>query len=462
MLDIVLLRLMKARKAFYQLYGVVPKDNASVDPQTLTILGDFFRYFEAYPTHLRVDRDTFMPWFTRWHPTLKPEQLAFFTQMLGSVFEQDVDQDQRGQIMQWLAQVELATKVANLTEQFSVGELDGDLFSEVVDLTDNYRKRLDVKFDTWIDDDIASLMENNNSTTGFHWRLQGLNDAMRPLQYGDFGIIAARPDKGKTSFIASECTFIAPQLPPDRNILWLNNEGPGRRIVPRLYMAALNMDEIQLRAAIQAGTAEKLYVQAVGRRDRIRVTDVHGKSNGQIAMIIEDHKADVVVYDMVDNVKGFGDAPRTDLALEHMYQWARELAVKYEHIALATSQISNDGDNQMYPTLGMLKDSKTGKQGACDFQLMIGAIDAPAMENARFLNLAKNKLRRPGGRPLRTEVHFDRDRSRFLDLPGTLPVEGLRLETHNPPSNSETPADGQPSPISGPIGEADLDAILNS
>lgn len=440
MLDLVLLRLLKSRKPFYQLYGVLPKDDASIDAQTKTILSDFARYYEAYPSHNKVDRETFMPWFSRWHPTLKPEQLAFFTKMLEGVFEHDVDQDQRGQIMQWIAQVELATRLANLSDLFSQGELEDDLFSSVTGIADDYRKRVDIKFDTWIDDNIGDLMRQFDSTHGLKWRLTCLNNAMRPLQEGDFGIIAARPDQGKTGFIASEVTFLAPQLPAERNILWLNNEGPGRRIVPRLYEAALGVDELELKRRIDAGTAEKDYVAVVGRRDRIRVVDVHGKTNGQIEMMIEDHNAGVVVYDMIDNIKGFGDAARTDLGLEMMYQWARERAVKYAAIALATSQISNDGDNQMYPPMGALKDSKTGKQGACDFQLMIGSVDNPLMQNSRFLSLPKNKLRKPGGITLREEVYFDKDKCRYVDNPGVIPVESNEQRSARVPEQQSVQA----------------------
>jgi replicative DNA helicase len=121
---------------------------------------------------------------------------------------------------------------------------------------------------------------------------------------------------------------------------------------------------------------------------------------------------------MIDNIRGFGDMARTDLMLEEMYKWARERSVKYDCIGLATSQISNDGDGMQFPTLGMLKDSKTGKQGACDFQLMIGASNDPGLAGSRFISLPKNKLRRPdGASDPRAEVVFDAVRARYRDIP---------------------------------------------
>jgi replicative DNA helicase len=107
-----------------------------------------------------------------------------------------------------------------------------------------------------------------------------------------------------------------------------------------------------------------------------------------------------------------------------MYQWARELCVKYDCIGIATSQISNEGDGLQFPTLPMLKDSKTGKQGANDFQLMIGASNDPGLGRVRYIGLPKNKLRREGGpSDPRATVKYEPELARYSDLPTTEPQE---------------------------------------
>jgi replicative DNA helicase len=70
----------------------------------------------------------------------------------------------------------------------------------------------------------------------------------------------------------------------------------------------------------------------------------------------------------------------------------------------------------MFPTLSSLKDSKTGKQGACDFQLMIGASNDPGLQSMRYIGLPKNKLRREGasGDP-RATVQFNPMIARYED-----------------------------------------------
>lgn len=413
---------MKSRKEFNQLYGIVEKTN-SLDPKTNAILKYFRKYFEDYKSHDKVDLATFWPRFLAWNPTLNEEQKKSYSATIQESLLKDTDDDQRTNIVKWLAELEAATKLANIVEAFNNGDLP-DMYASVATVSDEFRHRIGVKFNTYINIPIGELLQEEFDDSGVSWRLGCLNESTRRLRPGDFGIIAGRPDKGKTSFISSEITWMAPQLPPDRNVLWLNNEGPGKRIIPRNYQAALGLSMSEMKELHLQGKLEDMYRQAIGGRlDKIRVIDIHGMTNGQVEMMIEDNNPGVVVYDMIDNIKGFGDAARTDLALEQMYQWARERSVKYDTIGLATSQISNDGDGMQYPTLGMLKDSKTGKQGACDFQLMIGASNDPAFAKSRFIGLPKNKIRRPDGpADPRQEVVFDGLRCRYYDVPVGVPT----------------------------------------
>jgi replicative DNA helicase len=405
---------MRHRGDFYKLKDMLPASN--IDPQALAILADFEKYFEKFPTHTSVDMTTFLPRFKAWHPKMSDEKFNSFRAMLLNTVAEP-DEDQRKNILAELSELELMTKLANLAEEFQQGELP-DAYDAVNRTMDSFRDRTGRRAISYIDIPIGELLQDEFDDTGVSWRLDCLNASMRRLRPGDFGIIAGRPDKGKTSFISSEVTFFADQLPSDRNIVWLNNEGPGKRIIPRLYQSALNLSMNDMKALHSEGVLVDKYREAIGGRlDKIRIVDVHGFATGQIESILEESNPGVIVYDMIDNIRGFGDAARTDLMLEEMYKWARERSVKYDCIGLATSQISNDGDGLQFPTLGMLKDSKTGKQGACDFQLMIGASNDIGLAGSRFISLPKNKLRRPdGASDPRAEVVFDGTRARYRDI----------------------------------------------
>ena len=241
------------------------------------------------------------------------------------------------------------------------------------------------------------------------------------MRGGDFGIVAGRPDRGKTTWIASECTYWAPQCEPDRNVLWLNNEGPGKRIIPRLYQAALGVSRTKLVELSNKGVLGAVYDKIVGRRDKIRIVDIHGADNYDVQQIIQKNNAQIVIYDMIDNISGFGDSARTDLGLEKKYQWGRETAVRFDAIGIATSQISAEGNNLQFPGQSMLKDSKTGKQGACDFIIMLGALDDPGYANTRWIGVPKNKLRKDGGPgDPRAAVQYEPMRARYTDEPMTM------------------------------------------
>lgn len=415
MIDVILLRIMRKRHDFNRLVGLSKK--APITAETASIIDDFGKYFEKFPSHTEIDMPTFLPRFKAWHPTMKDDTFNQYKAILVNCMKEP-DEDQRKNITQELAELDMVTKLANIAERHADGE-EPEVFFSINTVLDGYRQMLGIRGSSWIDIPIGELLQDEFDDTGVKWRLDCLNRSMRGLRPGDFGIVAGRPDKGKTTFLTDQATCFAPQLPPDRNIIWLNNEGPGKRIIPRLYQSALDKTMDELKAMHQAGTLVSAYLEAVGgRADKIRVIDIHGHNVGQVEAILEENNPGVVIADMIDNIKGFGSEARTDLALEEMYKWFRERCVKYDMVGIAASQISNDGDGMQFPTLGMLKDSKTGKQGACDFQLMIGASNDPNLSGMRFLGLPKNKLRRADGPgDPRAEVIFDGLRARYKDVP---------------------------------------------
>jgi replicative DNA helicase len=66
----------------------------------------------------------------------------------------------------------------------------------------------------------------------------------------------------------------------------------------------------------------------------------------------------------------------------------------------------------------MLKDSRTGKQGAADVILTIGTVNEPGLENSRYFGTTKKKKARTGAPSSpRTEVQFIGDRGRYEESP---------------------------------------------
>jgi len=424
-LDLTLLRLFKTRDRHDRLIRSVPKH--VLDPKSAVVLDDFGKFFREFPDANSIPEDEFWLWFRSFaHPTLSDEQRAYYKAFLAQVQEPVAEELEKG-LMARLVAADTASKLVSLVERFNEGE-EIDLGMCLRDVVDRFELDTDRKVKTpWVQDDINDLIKADEDDSGFHWRVFDIGLSMRPLRSGDFGILAGRPDTGKTTFVTDELTHFASQVDTvypgeQRTILWFNNEGPGKRIVTRLYQSALNATMGDLVKKSQGGTLQAEYVQATGgRADMIRVFDIHDFWNHEVEDIIRTLNPAIVVFDMVDNIKFGGGAnnngQRTDQLLEAMYQWARVIAVKHDCVVLATSQISGDGENMSYPPLGMLKDSRTGKQGAADFILTIGCLNE--YPNARYLGLTKNKLAREGGaKQLKCETIFDGERGRYLSTRG--------------------------------------------
>lgn len=423
-LDITLLQVMKTRKEYVRLHRAV--NDRAFDIRTTTVLNDFGKYFDEFPDCDVIPlAGEFATWFTVAHRTIKEEDMAVYRQ----IFRQcaaEPPEAVRDVVVTKLLESNLAVLVGDIADRWARGEeiSPGQILRRYVDEFEaDVSRKVKIPFVPIGD----NLFKDAVMQAGLTWRSEPLNLCMRKLRAGDFGILAARPDAGKTSFIASEITHIAPQLPAyfendKRPIIWFNNEGPGERIQERIIQAALGLPASKIVALQKAGQLWQKYTEAIGGDLlRIRVLDVHGYKSWQIEEIIKQTQPGLIVFDMIDNIKFDGDVlnggQRTDQILEGMYQWARELAVRYRCVALATSQVSADGEGLAYPTLGMLKDSKTGKQGAAEFIITLGKKNESAYENIRFLGLTKNKLHVEGQkRSPAAEVVFAATEGRFYSV----------------------------------------------
>lgn len=430
-LDMTVLRLMKHRDKYDRLIKAVPA--AALDQRTNIILDDFGRFFREFPDVAKVEPDVFPFWFKQVHPTLKDEAFAVFTQMF-----KDMQEDCRPEIEAGLKPrllvAEAAVKTADVLTRFQAGE-EIDLNRELAAITEAYEQAVEKKVkNPQVLDKIEDLLKAEENDEGLPWPFAAFNRVIKPMVGGDFVVIAMRPDKGKSTMCSQIVTHAAPyvdRLWPGRkrSILWFNNEGPGKRIVTRTFQSALNAtveDLVKLSNTPPddpkyGSKVRENYAKALGgRMGVLRVFDIHGMWNHEVEDLIRLYDPCLIVWDMIDNIQFGGGATnngqRTDQLLEAMYQWVRLMGVKYDCANIANSQISADGDGLQYPTLPMLKDSKTGKQGAADVILTGGAVNDPMLEQSRYWGTTKNKKRRTGqrGSP-NVELLLVGDRARYID-----------------------------------------------
>jgi replicative DNA helicase len=226
-------------------------------------------------------------------------------------------------------------------------------------------------------------------------------------------VFGARPDSGKTSFVASEVSYIAGAL--DKPVVWFNNEEDGARVKLRIYSTTLNktLEEIMEDPV----TASEDYIRIMGDKGKIRVIDKGYMDVRGVNNFLKDNEVGLIVFDQLRKIHGFESQTESEvLRLQMLYQWGREIAKEYAPV-IAIHQARGDAEGSRYIALNQFEGSQTALQGEADAILTMGRIYEPGYESSRFLWVVKNKLDGldPTKRNAKTELRFDGARARFYD-----------------------------------------------
>lgn len=380
------------------------------------------KYFECF-AHEKLDVPTAVAFYASFNPKADESAIQMATDQLLQL-NQEEDPEAISGLMRSLQELSYATRLSQISMDYDAGE-DIDIFEATRFLEKEFSVDLKRTSDVqWCDTDIEDLLEEETHGVMYNWRLGPLRESMPNLRPGDQIIVAARPGRGKTSFIYNQITGrgMSGSLPQGTCICVFNNEGKANKARKTAYRAGLGCTTQEL---VSAGgeSCRVAWQKYVGPLDCIRIFDVHGMNIRQIESIIEQNNPGIVVWDMLDNIKGFQNADRKDTRLEELYQWAREQAVIHDFLSIATSQISADGEGVEWCSQDMLKDSKVGKQGACDAIVMIGTSADPMKQfnkqdkAIRFINVPKTKyVPNDGSRDdCKVQVLFNQQRASYED-----------------------------------------------
>jgi replicative DNA helicase len=251
-----------------------------------------------------------------------------------------------------------------------------------------------------------SVIADRISSSGYEWRLDVLNRSLGPLRTGNFIIVAARVEVGKTTFLASEVSYLAQQLPKDRPVVWVNNEEESSVVFFRIVQAAIGKESKTIIA--DSKTAMEEYTALMGgNKDKIRVTkDMNHVRD--LETLFREVNPGLIIFDQLDKVNGFKSEEREDITLGKIYKWARELARTYGPVIAASQLSASAVDMKDPPFIGLdaLRGSKTDKPGEADAVVTLGKYKEPKTpeeEMIRTINVPKNKL--PGGGIKHMESH---------------------------------------------------------
>lgn len=398
-------------KTFYNTYRdkIELKDlTKEVNPIILVIDG-YFKSKDDAPD-LSVD-DLSNLFFST--PRAKPE---YYTEVFEALKGNEASEDTTVKLIQGLQQASRLRELSLLAYDASEGRKDVSTVLSILEglsTSEDQTGDSDDEIDSFVDLDIVQISNKRRDMAGLRWRLNSLNQALGPLRKGNFGFVFARPETGKTTFIASELTYMAGQA--TQPIIWFNNEQEGDEVAIYMYRAALGMSLIELHRDVH--TSKEQFNEVT--KGNFLLKDSASITKTQVERIIEKYKPSLVVFDQIDKIQGF-DNDREDLRLGSIYIWARELAKTYCPV-IGVCQADGTGEGQRWLTMANVANAKTSKQAEADWILGMGRVNDIGYENIRYFHLSKNKL--PGGEEAKPEMRhgkwevlIDPERARFHDF----------------------------------------------
>jgi replicative DNA helicase len=340
-------------------------------------------YYNKYIDYNNININDLETMFLSEYPILKDQERKELKTLLDDIYAQDITN--REALISLLDEHRHRAVAGELVHTALAVEEGKKSVQDLLDLMSKFEhQEIELDEPKPVVMNLENLYDTQVATPGLRWRVDWLNKALGSLRKGDFGFIFARPETGKTTFLASEITHMVSQT--EGNVLWFNNEEQGSKVGIRCFQAALGLpldflwDDKERR--------QRQYVAATG--DRIKIFDFEDSHNkARIESIIKASNPALIIFDQIDKIKGF-KGERNDLELKQIYQWAREIAKTYAPV-IAVSQASGEAEGKLYLTMDMVDGSKTAKQGEADWILGIGK-EQDNTSRTRYFNIVKNKL----------------------------------------------------------------------
>lgn len=363
-----------------------------------------------------VDWDEFKGFVLMNHPNLNDSKVKSFVAYVNKLVENDDEVENF--VIKNLSTRHYADRIADTAFSVSTGDAE---MSDISDLLREYN--LEVKGVEW-DLESLNLSENEmfhelqdlKNTKKYSWSIPELELMMGPISKGDFIILAARPDGGKTTLLSAQAVNWCKQLEDDECVLWCNNEEAGNRVRLRQIQAGLSWttEEVMFDVKKSIDTFNEKF-----GKDKIKMLNNSMMTVHDIETAIETCNPKIIVIDQIWKVGGFEKTSNNGIdRYSKLAQYVRELAKKHGPI-IGASQLDATADNEKYPTMGALYNSKTAVQGEADAILTIGQTkqDGP---DIRFLSAPKNKLAYANNewRNVGATVRIDKAKAQIITMRG--------------------------------------------
>ena len=396
-MDFDILFLCAESKHNYDKYRPYIKNHV-IQSETVTILETMGEFYKVFPAVTSINWEPFSSYlFATYAMRLTADKISIVRNIIKKMetFTPSLAYDE---VIKTLIEMDYVARIADECGKVRDGSSNIEAINSLtVEALRNVERYVD-KDEMFVIPDIGVIVDRIVST-GYEWRLMALNRSLGLLRTGNFVIVAARVEVGKTTFLASEASYIAPQLPKDRPIVWVNNEEESEAVFFRVVQAAIGKTTKELVEDKDKMMAD--YVAYMGGNAK-KVIITKGDTNDvkTLTALFKDVNPGMIIFDTLDKISGFHKEEREDLRLGRIYKWGRECAREYGPV-IAASQLNGNVDTMKDPPfIGMdaLRGSKTDKPGEADAIITIGKYQAPSTPEEsllRTINIPKNKL--PGG-----------------------------------------------------------------
>ena len=363
-----------------------------------------------------VDWEEFSTWMLLQHPNMTDEKLkhaqgvTFLLNGMPEVTDSTV--------LKKLATRYWAEKISDVAYDVSNGEADMDKINELM-----REYNLEVKGVEWnldslnlSDTEMMEQLQELKDAPKYSWSIPELELMLGSISKGDFLILGARPDGGKTTLLATQAVHWATQLKDDECILWCNNEESGSRVRLRQTQAALGWTREEVMKDLSKSI--DTYNEKIGS-GKIKMLDNTSMTVHDIEASIEACNPKIIIIDQIWKVGGFEKNSMNGIdRYAKLAQYVRELAKRYGPI-IGASQLDGSADGEKYPKMGALYNSKTAVQGEADAIITIGQHPQEGAD-LRFISAPKNKLSFANNefRNAGAAIKIDKERAQLVSLLG--------------------------------------------
>jgi len=387
-MELAILKLLSCKDKHTRFMPLIKKK--FVTKETWTVLEAYTHYFEFMD---EITWAPFVSWFfTTKHTGMSDVAVKAYRIIFNRIEAYEVDVLDEN-ILNSLIERDSATKIMEVAR--SIAETEGTHgMEEIMELYDKYETEsgkageLDKHF---IDDDYEALYDHIYSEKDcVAWRLPELNAATGGLRQGNFIVVGACPDSGKTTLMCNELTHIALQVPEAKYVHYFCNEEHGRNIKHRILQSALAKTHSWLKA--NWSTAVEDYKKYFIHEPNIKVFHNTSISTHDVETVLKKYPPALIIFDQLRKFRGFEKVSKGEVDRQALiFAWARGIAAMAPTIAV--HQAGGDAYGQMYIGMEQLYNSRIGIQGEADAIITLGrSNDLELPPNMRGLYVPKNKL----------------------------------------------------------------------